>query len=206
MRNAKIAVRDGYDKIADTWAQDPFPGDYLRPWLSRLVEGLAPGGRILDLGCGSGNPEVVPLSSAYRLVGFDLSRSLLGHASRRMPEADLVEADLGSLELAEGCADAIVALHSIIHVPRAEHAILLAKMARWLRPGGRALIVLGAGDTPIGWEDDWFGVPMYWSHFDADTGLEMLATAGFKIETWAVQPDPPDPLGGAHLFTLSSVS
>ena len=58
-------------------------------------------------------------------------------AQRRMPGASLMQSDIGSLQFAANSFDAIVALYSIIHVPREEHASLFARMHEWLRPGGR---------------------------------------------------------------------
>lgn len=200
MRRVKRLVQAGYDQIAQRFAAADT--SHVAPLVTRLVEGLPANPVILDLGCGSGNEQVIPLASRFRLVGVDISRGQLRLAQSRMPLAALVQADLGALQLAPASLDGISALYSIIHLPREEHEPLFKRLHEWLRPGGRALVVLGGADTPIGYEEDWFGAPMYWSHFDAETGLDMLRGAGFDVTDSSLVNDPLDEKGGAHLFAL----
>lgn len=74
-------------------------------------------------------------------------------------------------------------MHSIIHVPRENHAPLLRRIHGWLRPGGRFLATWPFGPWE-GEETDWsgWGAPMWWSHFGADTYELLLREAGFRIE------------------------
>jgi hypothetical protein len=67
------------------------------------------------------------------------------------------------------------------HIPRAEQALLLVRIAGWLRPRGYALLTLGVGDIDDEVEADWLGAPMFFASFDADTNRAMLAAAGFEI-------------------------
>lgn len=85
-----------------------------------------------------------------------------------------------SLDFEPASFDAVVAFHSIIHVPRAEHAGLLAEIQRWLRPGGAFLATWALGAWE-GEEEDWegWGAPMRWSHYDGETSLALLREAGF---------------------------
>jgi SAM-dependent methyltransferase len=54
---------------------------------------------------------------------------------------------------------------TLIHVPRDQHARVLAHFNRGLKPGGCLLLITGNGDLPND-VDDFFGAEMYWSHFD----------------------------------------
>jgi hypothetical protein len=76
-----------------------------------------------------------------------------------------------------------VAFFSTIHVPREEQPGLLAKIARWLRPGGLFVATMGARSTENGYEEDWLGAPMYWSHFDAETNQRLVEEAGLITES-----------------------
>jgi hypothetical protein len=51
----------------------------------------------------------------------------------------------------------------------------------WLRPGGLLMATMGASDSPDIVEPDWLGVPMFFSHFDADTNREMVRRAGLDV-------------------------
>jgi hypothetical protein len=76
----------------------------------------------------------------------------------------------------------VVAFHSIIHVPRADHPVLLANVYRWLGPGGHFLATMTVTDFE-GEESDWegWGAAMRWSHYDERANVEMLRRSGFEI-------------------------
>ena len=79
---------------------------------------------------------------------------------------------------------------------------MFGEVYRVLRPRGLALLCVGADDVPENDDpESWLGVPMYWSHFDADTNLGLLRGMGFGIEWSRRVADPMD--HGAHLFVLA---
>ena len=53
----------------------------------------------------------------------------------------------------------------------------------WLRPGGLFVASLASTGSQSWIEDDFFGAPMYWSSFDAETNAQMLRDAGFELES-----------------------
>ncbi len=77
--------------------------------------------------------------------------------------------------------DLATAFYSLIHVPRAEHPALLDRIRRWLRPGGIAVLTIGAGHGGEGAADDWLGAPMYWSNWDRDTNIRIVREAGLQV-------------------------
>lgn len=88
-----------------------------------------------------------------------------------------------AVAFAPASIDAVVALWSIIHVPRAEQGALVRRIHDWLRPGGRFLATW-AIHAWEGQEADWegWGAPMWWSHHDEATNQALLVQAGFVIE------------------------
>jgi cyclopropane fatty-acyl-phospholipid synthase-like methyltransferase len=112
----------------------------------------------------------------------DVSARQLELARRHVPAVTFVKEDMAALDFAPGSFDAVVALHSIIHVPRAEHAALLRKTNAWLKPMGLLLAALSLTDYE-GEQDDWegWGAPMRWSHYDRETNERMLGEAGFEV-------------------------
>jgi SAM-dependent methyltransferase len=177
-------VASGYDRIAERYAAESLqgrtPDTHYRRFLDRCLELVPDGGRVLDLGCGAG---LVSLDLARRghVVGVDISSSQLDLARRRVPTAAFVRADMARLEFRADSFDAIAAFWSVIHVRRDLHAELLRRMHAWLRVGGCLFGTLGSGDNPEERHGDFFGVPMYWSHFDAATNRRLLADAGFTL-------------------------
>ena len=197
----KRLVARGYDTAAEQLARERGQGSGVVRWLAQLSEALPTGARVLDLGCGAGVPHTAHLARRLRVVGVDISREQLRLAARWVPDAQFILADMCSLHFSPASFDAVTAIYSVIHVPRGEQPGLLRSVRRWLKPSGRAFLVLGAGDTPIGFEPDWFGVPMLWSHYDAETSRKMLEDAGFQVISSALEADPLDPKG-RHLFAL----
>ncbi len=197
----KRRVAEGYDICAGRLDRERGLGSVAARWLARLTETLPPSARLLDLGCGAGTPHTSFLAERFDVVGVDISSRQLHIASARVPQADFILADMSSLHFPDGSFQAITAIYSIIHVPREEQARLFASIRRWLKPSGTALLVLGANDTPYGEESDWFGAPMLWSHYDAETNLEMLRDARLRVMESAQEPDPTDS-NGRQLFVI----
>jgi SAM-dependent methyltransferase len=179
----KRLVAAGYDRMASRFADwaSRATDDSRSPLLADLEQRLTPGSTVLDLGCGNGLPTARQLARTFEVTGVDLSEAQIELARRNVPEATFVVGDLAAVDFAAASFDAVVALYSITHVPRAEHAALFAAIARWLRPGGWLLASLGATDDP-GWTGEWLGVPMFFSAWDADTNRELLREAGFVLE------------------------
>jgi ubiquinone/menaquinone biosynthesis C-methylase UbiE len=177
-------VERGYDRVAERYLATKDPRDPLV--LSALGEtalDLPPGAAVLDLGCGAGVPATLWLAErGFSVTGVDLSGKQLDLARRLVPGATFLKADMTELDFGPETFDAVVALHSIIHVPREEHPALLRKIQRWLRPGGPFLATLTLTDFE-GEDGDWegWGAPMRWSHYDADTNVGMLREAGFDV-------------------------
>lgn len=181
--DAVAIVSAGYDALADRfldWA-GRVEGDPRERFCAALAARLPPSARVLDLGCGAGLPSTRALAERYDVVGVDVSPEQVARARANVPAATVVCADLAAVSFPDASFDAVSAFYSISHVPRALHAALFGRIARWLAPGGWLLASLGAGDGPD-WRGDWLGVPMFFSAFDADTNRRLLRDAGFRLE------------------------
>ena len=180
----KRVVETGYDRVAERYLASKDAGDPTTlAALEEVARELPPDAVVLDLGCGAGVPATHWLAQRFAVTGLDVSARQLELARRHVPAARFLRADMTDLSFPPETFDVVVAFHSIIHVPRAEHPALLAKVHRWLKPGGSFLATWALG----GWEgeeDDWegWGAPMRWSHHDGETSLELLRGAGFTIE------------------------
>lgn len=204
--NEKLLVARGYDHIAQGFQRRTESHEFgrKRAYVAELIAGLPDGARVLDLGCGAGDPVLCDLRERYRVVGVDIARGQLALARRLAPGAGLLLADMCALPFAPASFDAISAFYSIIHVPKDDHGPLLRALFELLRPGGRLLAVLGARAWE-GAEDDWLGLgaAMWWSHWDAETGLRLVREAGFRIARSQYEPDHLDDGPGGHLFVLA---
>lgn len=111
-----------------------------RWWRRAAVRAIHPrqGGRVLDLGCGTGDLSHA-LSDRARVVGLDVSAGMLAVASRRWHEVQLVRGSAFRLPFRDasfdGAASAFV-LRNLNDLPGA-----FAELARVVTPGGRVALV-----------------------------------------------------------------
>ena len=132
-----------YDRPGTTLAQAEEA--MLELYLQRA--GLADGQRILDLGCGWGS---LSLWLAQRLPGARITALSNSHGQRAFIEARARERGLANLRVvtanvaefdfpaAEAGFDRAVSIEMFEHMRN--YATLLAKVARWLAPGGRLFV------------------------------------------------------------------
>jgi SAM-dependent methyltransferase len=132
-----------------------FSGRPLAYWLSGLadrllVEGvaaergrpLAPGQRLLDLGCASGRAHrhYADLAPGVELLGADIGSHHVAWARLHLPVATVaLTTSVPALPLADASVDVVTAFSVLTHVDAFEEALLL-ELARVLRPGGFALV------------------------------------------------------------------
>jgi cyclopropane fatty-acyl-phospholipid synthase-like methyltransferase len=193
----KRLVRDGYDRLAETYRAEP-PADGIRRWfLDAALARIAPGSDVLELGCGAGI-DAVELAAERTYTGVDISSAMIAAATERLPNATLIQADLMTLELAPASFDAVVSLYVFGHLPSDEHRPTFERVARWLRRGGRlfASFPLGADDSI---EERWIGGPMFFGGIGREATEAGLRDVGFELEL--SQPrSGDDPNGGTETF------
>jgi ubiquinone/menaquinone biosynthesis C-methylase UbiE len=179
MAEKKEIVRKGYDEIAREYQANRHIFDNVEV-LKEFSNYLPKNARILDAGCGAGVPCAKLLVQAgFEVVGIDFSASMLKMAKKNVPEATLIKEDMTKLGFRDNAFDGLVALYSIIHVPREMHASLYQSFHRILKPDGIMLICLGSDE----WEgeDEYFGARMFWSEYNLEEALQMVKNAGIQI-------------------------
>jgi SAM-dependent methyltransferase len=202
---ARRIVADGYDRIAErylAWSGER-PSPTRRRWLQRALDAIPAGSDVLDLGCGAGVPMTRALADGRRVTGVDLSARQVELARVNVPTATFVQADMTTLELSASSLDAVVAFYSLTHVPREDLPALLERIRGWLRPGGVLVATMGAQDAPDDVEDDWLGVPMFFSHHGAKRNRALVRAAGFEVEEAVVQEEPGDRHGALFLWVVA---
>lgn len=100
----------------------------------KFLEGVPPGGRILDAGCGSGRDSLAFQNVGYVVMPMDASVAMVEHASRLLNTRALLKRhqDIDFVEQFDG----VWSNASLLHVPHAELTAVLAKYRTALRRGG----------------------------------------------------------------------
>jgi SAM-dependent methyltransferase len=93
--------------------------------------GVAPGMRVLDVGCGLGTLAAAAAARGAQVTGADLAEGMLAEARRRHPQVEFVLADAEALPFADGAFDVAVAAFLVNHLPHPERAAAeLKRVAR----------------------------------------------------------------------------
>lgn len=122
----------------------------------RLVElaRLAPGERVLDVGCGTGSLALAArrrVRDAGAVHGIDASPEMIAVARRKARAAALdvrfEEAAVQALPFPAAWFDAVLSTLMLHHLPRPARGEALGEVRRVLTPGGRLLVVDFAAPT-----------------------------------------------------------
>jgi demethylmenaquinone methyltransferase / 2-methoxy-6-polyprenyl-1,4-benzoquinol methylase len=101
---------------------------------------VAPGDRVLDAACGTGDLALADLrAGAASVTGLDFSPRMLERAGRKAASIAWVEGDLLSLPFADAAFDAATIGFGIRNVSDLE--LGLRELRRVLRPGGRLAVL-----------------------------------------------------------------
>lgn len=131
--------RDRYEALAG----DPYLScfAYTRHRLQRELERrlpVAPGARLLDLGCGTGHHLAWARARGYSGSGTDGSEAMLLEARRLNPEAEIRLAPVDSVPFGDGTFDAVLCVEVLRYLPDVRPCV--REIARVLKPGGVALV------------------------------------------------------------------
>jgi SAM-dependent methyltransferase len=201
-------LHNSYDLIADEWHKNVIDDARVERTLrcvDRVIEGLPRGAKILDLGCGTGNPIARHIiDRGFRVVGVDQSQRMLAIARQMIPEAELIHADMIDVQLNEKFAAAIV-WDSSFHVPREHHAAIYRKVADALEPGGRMLLSVGGegaeslDSTFAGLTSEMYGATFFYDAYEPRLARQLVEAAGFEIKLWEVD----DPSSHGHIAVIA---
>lgn len=149
-RKARIA--SVFDRVADDY--DTAGVDYFKPLGRDLVvaTGVAPGDRVLDVGCGRGAclfSAAEAAGPAGEVIGVDLSPNMVARtnadiALRGIGNARALQGDAEALDFAPESFDAVVSGMAMFFLP--DPAAVLRDLHDLLRPGGRIGFSSFSGD------------------------------------------------------------
>ncbi|MFC6062470.1 class I SAM-dependent DNA methyltransferase [Streptomyces ochraceiscleroticus] len=172
-----------------------------------LAAALPDGSRVLDVGCGTGLPTAAQLSGAgHRVVGVDLSATMVKTARENVPSAEFHHLDLADLRDGRlggpGSFDGAAAFFSLLMLPRAEIPYALRMLHCLLRPEGLlalSMVESDVDDYPI----PFLGHTIRVSGYLRDDLRHVVRDAGFEVtgeDSYAYAPASTDVPPEIQLF------
>jgi MPBQ/MSBQ methyltransferase len=174
--------------------------------------GVAPGARLLDVGCGIGGATRMAAMVGAAVTGIDLTPEFVETArvlSHKVGLGDRTEfrtAAGESTSLDDGSFDAAVMVHVGMNLP--DKTAVFAEVHRVLRPGGRFALY-----EQVRTSEGEFPYPLPWAEDERSSFVETpadyrahLEAAGFEVEdeqdrtSATLGPPPPGPVSNAVVF------
>lgn len=148
---------------------------------ARFLTYMGYGGRILDLGCGSGRDSLAFMQDGYDVVPVDGSDGMCRVAERNtgVPVRRISFSELDY----DSEFDGVWACASLLHVPSTELPDVMSGVRRALRPGGVAYLSFKKG-TFEGMRDG-----RWYTDMDPSRLWELSESAGFGVERMWVAED-----------------
>jgi SAM-dependent methyltransferase len=136
-------ILPAYEREARHWAQSRNQSLWERPALNACVAERAPGLRVLDLGCGAGQPIAQWFTTrGDHVTGVDGAAAMIAELRDRVPDVRAIHADMRGLDLGERF-DIILAFNSFFHLAPADQRAMFAVFAAHAAPRARLLLTTG---------------------------------------------------------------
>lgn len=132
-----------FDEIAEVY-DDSLPPHVVEHYLRKrtgFIAALCPGGRVLDVGCGTGALAGRLTDRGYTVVGVDPSEGMLEVMRAQHPDVEAIQASGAALPLQSDGFDLVLTVAALHHVAEPDAVRqTLGEMTRVSKPSGRILI------------------------------------------------------------------
>lgn len=177
-----------YDRFADTYENNRGLFD-MSEVIADFFERLpGPAGRLLDLGCGAGEPfPACFIARGWQVTGVDFSSRMLEMAHRFQPDMKTVFADIREVEFPDEQFDAVTMIYCLFHIEYEKHDAIFRKIHDWLKPGGKSLFTYATkeytGAGIFNGYKEFMGEQLFYSHTMPDNLYADLKSIGFAIDS-----------------------
>ncbi|HVL70158.1 MAG TPA: class I SAM-dependent methyltransferase [Vicinamibacterales bacterium] len=196
--NPDDAIVDLYQRHADEFDRHRNRSLMEKAWLDRFVALVRRGGRVLDVGCGMGEPiGRYLLEAGLEVTGIDSSPALIDLCRTRLPAGEWIVGDMRALDLGRRF-DGIVAWDSFFHLNRDAQRRMFPRFAAHAAPGAVLMFTSGPRDgEAIG---TWCGEPLYHASLSPEEYQRRLRSSGFSLRFFL----PNDPDCGEHTVWVAT--
>ena len=131
-----------HEKLYSGFAQQHFARPAVRALRAHMVRrilaatGAGPRSRVLSLGCGIGDTELLLAPHVAQVTGIDLSPAAIRQACADASRLGVANANFVEGTTAEGRYDAVIAIFFLHHLSDADLEALPDRVRAWLAPSG----------------------------------------------------------------------
>jgi ubiquinone/menaquinone biosynthesis C-methylase UbiE len=175
-----------YDRIAARFEQQnaEMPASLVALG-DRLLARLPQRPEIVDIGCGPGRDMAWFEAHGASMTGIDVSAEMLARARKRT-RGTLAQMDMRELDFADASYDAVWAIASLLHIPRAEAPNVVSEFRRVVKAGGVVAVAVKRG---MG--ERWVQSPdgqRFFAYYEPAELESLLALEGLQIESSNTSP------------------
>lgn len=176
-----------YDQFADTYLESRglFPIQDVLEFFRLNLNMI--NGRLLDLGCGTGDPVCkFFIDKGWSVIGVDFSQKMIQIANKNIPEAIFKKDNMANFDMGTNTFNAITAVYSLFHLKTEAQSKVFRNSYRALKPGGKLLFTYATkdytGKDEFAGEIDFLNTTLPYYH-KTETDLENeLRDIGFSID------------------------
>lgn len=186
-----------YHQYAELWDGDRGRSLFEKPWLDRFLALSPPGGSVLDVGCGTGEPIArYVIGRGHAVTGVDSSSAMISLCRSRFPGQDWLVADMRKLAL-DRRFDGLLAWDSFFHLTHEAQRLMFPIFRAHAAEGAALLFTSGPrfGEAM----GEYRGHPLYHASLDPAEYRALLAANGFEVVAHAAE----DPECGGHTLWLA---
>lgn len=168
-------VYKSYEKIANWYDEYRCRDLFEKPYLDMVIDNIKPNGKVLDLGCGMGEPiGKYFINKGYQLTGIDGSKKLIDIAKRRFPNTEFLVEDMRECNL-DKKFHAIIAWNSFFHLTQNDQRKMFHVFENHILPNGTS----GTNNGEV-WSNNG-GENLYHASLDIAEYKNLLAQHNFEI-------------------------
>ncbi|CEG58561.1 class I SAM-dependent methyltransferase [Legionella fallonii] len=150
-----------------------------RFYLNLIQKHVPPGGKVLDVGCGTGHPIAQYLiEHGYEVTGIDASSQMIEQCKQHFPNQRWILADMRTLSLDEQF-NTVIAWHSFFHLPHEDQRHTLKLLAELVLPNGLLIFTSGDEYGEI-WSDNG-GYELYHASLSIEEYNQILKENNFTV-------------------------
>ena len=167
------------------------------PYLEKATSLAPPPGRVLDIGCGSGEPLArYFVARGYRVTGIDAVDEMLEMCRARFPGMSWLQSDMRHLDLPERF-EIVIAWDSFFHLNPDDQRGMFATFRKHTASGG--VLVFTSGPTEGEAIGDLFGDALYHASLDTREYARLLDRYGYSVVLHRIE----DPDCGGHTVWIA---